>query len=69
MKNEVKYYSRIIDKELEEWRASKKHNFVFALFLRESKYGIRTSLENFSQYGKIKVIPLYSIGSNSVILT
>jgi len=33
-------------------------------FMKEkhSVYGIRTSLENFSQYDKIKVVPLYSIG-------
>jgi predicted AAA+ superfamily ATPase len=33
------------------------------LFIKEknSEYGIRTSLENFTQYDKIKVLPLYSI--------
>jgi predicted AAA+ superfamily ATPase len=33
------------------------------LFLKEKNiaYGIRTSLENFAQYGAIKVIPLYAI--------
>jgi predicted AAA+ superfamily ATPase len=33
------------------------------LFMKEKKieYGIRTSLENFSQYDKIKVYPLYAI--------
>ena len=35
------------------------------LFMREknSKLGIRTSLENFSVYDKISVIPLYAIGN------
>jgi len=35
------------------------------LFLHEKKlaYGIRTSLENFAQYDKIKVYPLYAIGN------
>ena len=35
------------------------------LFLKEKKseYGIRTSLENFGQYDKIKVYPLYAIGN------
>jgi predicted AAA+ superfamily ATPase len=35
------------------------------LFLKEKKseYGIRTSLENFAEYDKIKVVPLYSIGN------
>ena len=34
-------------------------------FIKEknSKFGIRTSLENFSQYDNIKVLPLYSISS------
>ncbi|GHT29235.1 ATPase [Bacteroidia bacterium] len=35
------------------------------LFMREkeSEYGIRTSLENFSQYDKIKVYPLYAVSN------
>lgn len=33
------------------------------LELKHLKYGIRTSLENFSQYEKIKVIPLYAISN------
>jgi predicted AAA+ superfamily ATPase len=35
------------------------------LFIREkqSGYGIRTSLENFSQYDKIKVFPLYAVSN------
>jgi predicted AAA+ superfamily ATPase len=34
-------------------------------FLREKKseYGIRTSLENFGQYDKIKIVPLYAVGN------
>jgi len=40
------------------------------LFMKEkqSGYGIRTSLENFSKYDKITVIPLYSIGNYDKIL-
>jgi len=35
------------------------------VFLKEknSSYGIRTSLENFAIYDKIKVYPLYAIGN------
>lgn len=35
------------------------------LFLDEiqAEYGIRTSLENFSEYDKIRVYPLYAIGN------
>ncbi len=34
--------------------------------LKKSKYGIRTSLENFSKYENIKVYPIYAI-SNIII--
>ena len=30
---------------------------------KKSSYGIRTSLENFTQYAQIKVYPLYAIGN------
>ena len=30
---------------------------------KKSQFGIRTSLENFSSYGNIKVYPLYAIGN------
>ncbi|MDR1742752.1 MAG: DUF4143 domain-containing protein, partial [Dysgonamonadaceae bacterium] len=35
------------------------------LFMKEknSEYGIRTSLENFAQYDKIKVYPLYAVSN------
>ena len=29
----------------------------------QKEYGIRTSLENFAEYEKIKVYPLYAIGN------
>jgi uncharacterized protein len=34
------------------------------IFLEEKKvgFGIRSSMENFSQYGKVKVLPLYDLG-------
>jgi hypothetical protein len=32
---------------------------------KKSKFGVRTSLENFSRIGKINIIPLYAIGSIS----
>jgi len=34
-----------------------------------AEYGIRTSLENFSEYDKIKVYPLYAIGNINKICT
>jgi hypothetical protein len=35
------------------------------IFLKEknAEYGVRTSLENFAVYDKIKVYPLYAIGN------
>jgi hypothetical protein len=35
------------------------------LFLdeKQTEYGIRTSLENFAVYGKIRVVSLYAIGN------
>jgi hypothetical protein len=30
---------------------------------KQSEYGIRISLENFAEYDKIKVVPLYATGS------
>ena len=30
---------------------------------KKSEYDIRTSLENFTEYEKIKVFPLYAIGN------
>ncbi|MCQ2974111.1 MAG: ATP-binding protein [Bacteroidales bacterium] len=39
------------------------------IFLEEKKleYGIRSSLENFAEYNKVKVIPLYEIGRLGII--
>ena len=34
--------------------------FIF-METHRSKYGIRTSLENFTEYEKIKIIPLYAV--------
>jgi hypothetical protein len=30
---------------------------------KQSEYGVRASLENFSKYDKISVYPLYAIGN------
>ena len=110
MKNEVKYFNRLIDKELEKWMNSDVHqpillrgarqreaknaraevDFVIQkdleivpvevksgkqgkmqslhLFMKEkeSKMGIRTSLENFAVFDKIRITPLYAIGNEIV---
>jgi len=37
-------------------------HFIEVNFEKNSEYGIRTSLENFSFYNGIKVYPLYAVG-------
>jgi hypothetical protein len=34
--------------------------------LKSSEYGYRVSLENFGQYGKIRVVPLYALSNIKV---
>ena len=34
---------------------------------RASPYGIRTSLEPFSEFGNFKIIPLYALGSTNTL--
>ena len=53
----------IIPVEVKSGKQGKMQSLYMFMKEKESDFGIRTSLENFSQYGKIKVIPLYSIGN------
>lgn len=57
--------SKIIPMEVKSGKQGKMQSLH--LFIEEKKveYGIRTSLENFSQYDKIRVYPLYAIGNLS----
>ena len=54
---------RIVPIEVKSGKSGKMQSLH--LFLNEKKveYGIRTSLENFCQYDKINVYPLYAIGN------
>jgi predicted AAA+ superfamily ATPase len=54
---------KIIPVEVKSGRGGKMQSMWVFLEEKNSEYGIRTSLENFSQYGKIKVYPLYAIGN------
>ena len=56
---------RIVPIEVKSGKQGKMQSLHFFMKEKQSEYGIRTSLENFSQYGRIKVIPLYSIGNSS----
>ena len=52
----------IIPVEVKSGKQGKMQSMWLFLEEKKSNYGIRTSLENFGQYDKIKVFPLYAIG-------
>ncbi|MDR2148495.1 MAG: AAA family ATPase [Tannerella sp.] len=52
----------IVPLEVKSGKQGKMQSMQVFLKEKKSGYGIRTSLENFSRYDKIKVFPLYAIG-------
>jgi len=54
---------QIIPIEVKSGKSGKMQSMHLFIKEKQSKYGIRTSLENFSQYNKIKIYPLYAIGN------
>ena len=52
----------IIPIEVKSGKQGKMQSMWMFLDEKKPNYGIRTSLENFGQYDKIKVFPLYAIG-------
>lgn len=52
----------IVPIEVKSGKQGKMQSMWIFLKEKKSSYGIRTSLENFGQYDKIKVFPLYAIG-------
>ena len=54
---------KIIPVEVKSGTSGKMQSMHLFLKEKKSEYGIRTSLENFGQYDKIKVYPLYAIGN------
>ena len=54
---------KIVPLEVKSGTTGKMQSLRLFMNEKQSEYGIRTSLENFAQYGKIKVVPLYAIGS------
>jgi predicted AAA+ superfamily ATPase len=54
---------KIIPIEVKSGSSGKMQSLHLFLNEKKSTYGIRTSLENFAQYDKIKVYPLYAIGN------
>ena len=55
----------IVPIEVKSGKQGKMQSMHLFLNEKKSKIGIRTSLENFSVYNKIKVVPLYAIGNFS----
>ncbi|GBU24285.1 hypothetical protein R83H12_00913 [Fibrobacteria bacterium R8-3-H12] len=53
---------KIIPVEIKSGSSGKMQSMHIFLSEKNSEYGIRSSLENFSFYDKIKVLPLYAIG-------
>ena len=54
---------QIIPVEVKSGKSGKMQSMHLFLKEKQSAYGIRTSLENFGQYDKIKVYPLYAIAN------
>jgi predicted AAA+ superfamily ATPase len=53
----------IIPVEVKSGTAGKMQSLHLFIREKQSEYGIRTTLENFSQYDKIKVFPLYAVSN------
>jgi len=54
---------KIIPIEVKSGTSGKMQSLNLFIKEKKSEYGIRTSLENFAQYDKIKIYPLYAVGN------
>lgn len=54
---------KIIPIEVKSGKQGKMQSMWLFMNEKKTEFGIRTSLENFSEYDKIKVYPLYAIGN------
>ena len=59
----VQQGEKIVPIEVKSGATGKMQSLHLFINEKKSEYGIRTSLENFAQYEKIKVYPLYAIGN------
>ena len=59
----IQQHDRIVPVEVKSGKQGKMQSLHLFIKEKQLEYGIRTSLENFSQYEKIIVIPLYVIGN------
>jgi len=53
--------NNIIPIEVKSGKQGKMQSLHLFMKEKQSEYGLRTSLENFSLYGKIRVVPLYAL--------
>ena len=59
----VQKNGKIIPVEVKSGKSGKMQSMHLFLAEKQVEYGIRTSLENFSQYDNIQVYPLYAVGN------
>ncbi|MDR0794976.1 MAG: AAA family ATPase [Tannerella sp.] len=59
----VQRNGKIIPVEVKSGKSGKMQSMYMFLNEKQTEYGIRVSLENFSEYDKIKVYPLYASGN------
>lgn len=59
----IEQYGKIIPVEVKSGGSGKMQSLNLFMKEKKSSYGIRISLENFSSYGKIRVVPLYAISN------
>jgi predicted AAA+ superfamily ATPase len=59
----VQIAEKIVPVEIKSGSSGKMQSMHIFLVEKGSEYGIRSSLENFSFYEKIRVLPLYAIGN------
>ena len=59
----IQHNEKIIPIEVKSGKSGKMQSMHLFLAEKQSEYGIRTSLENFTKYDNIRVYPLYAIGN------
>jgi predicted AAA+ superfamily ATPase len=59
----VQQGTKVIPVEVKSGTSGKMQSLHLFIKEKQAEYGIRTSLENYAEYEKIKVYPLYAIGN------
>ena len=59
----IQINGKIIPIEVKSGKSGKMQSMHMFIAEKQSEYGIRTSLENFTKYDNIRVYPLYAIGN------